>query len=222
MLSWLAGIAAVGAVLMTVRWYAGGRRDSLGRAIRFPTISVTLLLVLAGVAAYPGIARHREERRLAAAASVIAGAPIKVVCQTLSGAFVDAGAEAGFVRWGPDGVPERIAHLKWEQCGLLRAYLRSDKRHPTREQLQAVHLLTHEAVHTSGVKSEPVTECKAVQRDAQMARLLGASEDEAKALAWIYWRTVYPEMPDDYRDPDCGPGGALDEALSTSPWVAGA
>ena len=69
---------------------------------------------------------------------------------------------------------------------------------PSIEQLEAVHVLTHEAVHTSGVKSESLTECKAVQRDAQMARLLGASDAEAKALAWIYWRTIYPQMPDDY------------------------
>jgi hypothetical protein len=222
MLSWLAAAAVAGAFAFTARWYLGGRLDSLGRAIRFPTVSVVLLVILASVAAYPGIARHREEKRLARAASVIAGAPVKVVCQTLSGAFVDAGAEAGYVRWGADGVPEHIAHIKWEQCGLLRKYLRSSKRHPSVEQLEAVHVLTHEAVHTSGVKSESLTECKAVQRDAQMARLLGASDAEAKALAWIYWRTIYPQMPDDYRDAGCAPGGALDEALPTSPWVAGA
>jgi hypothetical protein len=222
MLSWLAAAAVIGALVLTARWYLGGRHDALGRPIAFPTLSVALLAVLACVAAYPGIARHREEQRLARAASVIAGAPVKVVCQTLSGAFVDAGAEAGYVRWGADGVPEHIAHIKWEQCGLLRKYLRSSKRHPSIEQLEAVHVLTHEAVHTSGVKSESVTECKAVQRDAQMARLLGASDAEAKALAWIYWRTIYPQMPDDYRDAGCGPGGALDEALPTSPWVAGA
>lgn len=60
-----------------------------------------------------------------------------------------------------------------------------------------------------------------MQRDAQTARLLGASEPAAKALAWLYWRTVYPQMPDDYRDAGCAPGGTLDEKLPTSPWVAG-
>lgn len=88
-------------------------------------------------------------------------------------------------------------------------------------QLQAVHVLTHEAVHTGGEKSESRTECMAVQRDADTARLLGASDPAAKALAWVYWKTVYPSMPDDYRDAGCGPGGGLDESLPTSPWVAG-
>lgn len=221
MLTWLAALAALGATALATRWYVGGRRDALGRPVRFPTASVVLLLLLACVAAYPAVNRRREEHRLAAAASVIAGARVRVVCQTLGGAFVDAGAEAGYVRWGPDGVPEHVAHIKWEQCRDLRRYLRSDKRRPSGAQLVAVHVLTHEAVHTGGEKSESLTECKAVQRDGQVARLLGAPDVGAKRLAWLYWKTVYPQMPDDYRDAGCAPGGGLDEMLPSSPWVAG-
>ena len=222
MLTWLAVLALAAAVALAARWWAfGGRHDSLGRPVAFPTIAVSLLVVLSLAAAYPGFVRRREEHKLASVASVIAGAHVKVVCQTLSGAFVDAGAEAGYVRWGPDGVPEHTAHIKWEQCKELRRYLHSDKRHPSFAQLQAVHVLTHEAVHTSGEKVEAITECKAVQRDAQTARLLGAPDDGARALAWDYWKTVYPNMPDDYRDGACTPDGALDEKLPSSPWVAG-
>jgi hypothetical protein len=220
-LTWLAVLALLGAVALAGRWYAVGRRDALGRPLGFPTISVALLVVLAAVSAYPAFARHREERKLASVASTIAGVKVKVSCQTLGGAFVDAGAEAGYVRWGPDGVPEHTAHIMWEQCKELRRYLHSNKRRPTFAQLQAVHVLTHEAVHTGGEKVEAITECKAVQRDAQTAQLLGAPEDGARALAWLYWKTVYPNMPDDYRDSGCAQGGALDEALPTSPWIAG-
>ena len=221
MLTWLAALALLGALGLTARWYVNGRRDALGRAVAFPVISVVLLLLASAAAAYPGVVRHREERKLAQVASAIAGVKVKVVCQTLGGAFVDAGAEAGYVRWGPDGEPEHIAHIKWEQCKELRRYLHSGRHHPGFAKLEAVHVLTHEAVHTSGEKSESVTECKAVQRDAHTARLLGASDNDARALAWLYWRTVYPNMPDDYRDAGCGPGGRLDEELPTSPWVAG-
>jgi hypothetical protein len=221
MLTWLAALSLLGAIAVSASWYAFGRHDSIGRPVGFPTISVCLLVLVSAASAYPGFARHREERKLASVASQIAGVKVTVRCQTLSGAFVDAGAEAGYVRWGPDGVPEHIAHIKWDQCKELRRYLHSGKRHPTANQLQAVHVLTHEAVHTSGEKSESRTECKAVQRDAQTARLLGAPDDGARALAWLYWKTVYPYMPDDYRDAACAPGGTLDEALPTSPWVAG-
>jgi hypothetical protein len=220
-LTWLAAFALLGAGALSVRWFFFGRRDALGRSLRFPVVSVALLVLLSGVAAYPAFVRHREESKLATVASAIAGVKVRVVCQTLGGAFVDAGAEAGYVRWGPDGVPEHIAHIKWEQCKELRRYLHSGRHHPSFAKLAAVHVLTHEAVHTSGEKVEARTECKAIQRDAQTARLLGASEDDARALAWLYWRTVYPNMPDDYRDAACRPGGALDEALPTSPWVAG-
>jgi hypothetical protein len=221
MLTWLALIAFLGAAALSLRWYVGGRRDSLGRPVAFPTISVALLGVLACVAAYPAYARHREESRLAKAASAIAGVKVTVVCQTLSGAFVDVGAEAGYVKWTADGTPEHVAHIKWDQCKDLRHYLGSGKRHPSRADLIAVHVLTHEAVHTGGEKDEARTECKAVQRDAEMARLLGAPDAGARALAWMYWKTIYPNMPDDYRNGGCAPGGALDEALPTSPWLAG-
>ena len=47
----------------------------------------------------------------------------------------------------------------------------------------AVHTLTHESIHMSGVTSESATECLAVQRDAEMARLLGAPRTAASELA---------------------------------------
>jgi len=30
----------------------------------------------------------------------------------------------------------------------------------------------------------------------------------------------YPQMPDDYRSADCGPGAAMDEQLATAPWAS--
>ena len=105
------------------------------------------------------------------------------------------------------------------QCRDLAAYLRSDKRRPTRDQV-AVHVLTHEAMHLSGRLDEPAAECAAVQRDAHTARLLGAPADAAAGLAASYWRTIYPRMPDGYRSPECRPGGAMDERLADAPWFA--
>ena len=220
-LSIVAVAAAAGAVFCTLRWVFG-RRDSIGRPNGFPKITLGLLLVLAVAAAYPGLARRHQEALLGTAASVIAGADVQVKCQTMGGAAVDAGAEAGYVKWGPDGVPEHVAHIKWEQCKVLRGYQRSDKQDPKEREYIAVHVLTHEAVHTSGVKSEALTECMAVQRDAAMAKLLGASDIDARKLAWLYWKLIYPNMPDEYRDAGCTLGGTLDEKLTTSPWVAGA
>ena len=60
----------------------------------------------------------------------------------------------------------------------------------------------------------------AVQRDAHTARLLGAGDAAAGALAAAYWRNVYPLMPDGYQSPDCRAGGPMDERLADAPWLA--
>jgi hypothetical protein len=60
-----------------------------------------------------------------------------------------------------------------------------------------------------------------MQRDAWAAALLGASPQEAVDLARSYWRTIYPQMPDDYSSGQCAPGQPLDEHLTNAPWSAG-
>ena len=205
--------AAVGAVRWLLR-----RHDSLGRARPFPWISIGLL-VLVGVAGItPLVLRLRLEARLEDAASVVAGARVEVHCQALGEAFVDAGVELGYVAFGPDGVPERSTLIKRQQCRDLSSFVRGGHTDFTHEQVVAVHTLTHEAIHMSGVANEAQTECLAVQRDAEMARLLGAAPDAAQALAAHYWRVVYPRMPDGYRSDECKAGGALDANLPDAPW----
>jgi hypothetical protein len=168
------------------------------------------------------VLRARQERHLAGAASVLAGARVAVRCQSLGGAVVDAGPELGYVRWRADGTPEPWTLIKRDQCRHLAAYVRSGKRRPSRDQVVAVHVLTHEAMHLAGRLGEAEAECAAVQRDAHTARLLGADPADAAALAAAYWADVYPLMPDGYRSPECRPGGALDERLTDAPWLASA
>ena len=219
MLTWFAAALAVAAVAVAVHWWLR-RVDELGRRQRFPWVSVALLAALAVAAAVPGVARVRQERRLGGAASVLAGARVAVRCQSLGGAFVDGGPELGYVRWRPDGTPETWALLKRDQCRQLAAYLRSDRHRPGRDQVVAVHVLTHEAMHLAGRLDEAAAECAAVQRDAETARLLGSRPADAARLAATYWRDLYPLLPDGYRSPECRQGGALDEHLADAPWLA--
>jgi hypothetical protein len=216
--SWVALALAGAAAVVAARWYAG-RVDELGRRREFPLVSVVLLAVLAVGAATPGMLRARQERRLAGVASELAGRPVAVRCQAFGGAFVDAGVELGYVRWRADGSPEDWTLLKRDACRDLAAYVRAGGRRPSRAQVVAVHVLTHEAMHLAGHTDESVAECAAVQRDARTARLLGAPAGEALALAVAYWRTVYPRMPDGYRSSACRPGGAMDEHLPDAPWT---
>ena len=217
-LTWT-GVALLGAAGgVAIRWVSA-RTDSLGRPRPFPYVSVVAFSLLGLMAIAPFVLRVRLEGRLAAAASELVGAGVEVRCQSFGGAFVDAGTDLGYVAYGADGVPERRTLIKREQCGDLSDYLRSDKEHPTSEQIIAVHVLTHEAVHMSGVRSEAETECEAVQRNAQMAQLLGASREAAARLSVAYWREVYPRMPDAYRSEECTLGGALDAGRSDAPWM---
>jgi hypothetical protein len=218
-LSWLSLGLVVSALAVGAHWLAR-RVDAIGRPRAFPWVSVVLLAVLAGGSAVPGLLSSLRERHLAKVATTLVGAPAGVHCQSLGEAFVDAGIELGYVRYRPDGTPEHTTLIKRDQCRDLGAYQRSDKHDPSRAQVVAVHVLTHEAMHMAGIVEEAKAECAAVQRDALTARLLGASTADSRLLAARYWQTVYPSMPEGYKTPECGPGRSLDEGGADAPWAA--
>ena len=218
MLTWLAGASLVAAVVATTRWWLR-RVDSLGRARPFPVFSVALLAV-AGVGLLVPVIRHGQlEDRLDTAASALVGAPVQVHCQTAGKQFIDTGVELGYVRYGPDGVPERETLIKRRQCRDLAHYLGSSRERPSEAEVVAVHVLTHEAMHMSGVTDEARAECLAVQSDARTARLLGASPEAATRLARFYWGVVYPRMPERYVSAECRAGGELDVFSPDAPWL---
>lgn len=204
----------------SARWVTR-RYDALGRRRPFPRVTVAVALVLAAACAVPLWQHDRLEHRLAGAASSLAGARVSVHCQTASETFVQAGGDLGYVRWGPDGVPEHATVLSYETCRDLRRWLASSKRDPSLDEVVAVHVLTHESMHMAGIKNEAHAECAAVQRDVRTALALGATPPQADALARRYWTEVYPRMRDEYRD-GCGAGGVYDEHLAHAPWDVGA
>jgi hypothetical protein len=219
-LTWFAlGLLAV-ALVLSGRWLLRPR-DSLGREKAFPLISVLVLAALGMGLLVPVVRHHRLEGRLTDVASALVGSPSVVHCQTAGRELMDLGSELGYVKWGPQGVPEHETLIKRAPCNHLGAYVRGDHAHPSQDEIIAVHVLSHESRHMAGTTNEAVTECQAMQRDAWTAKLLGASPAEALALAQRYWLTVYPQMPDDYRTGECLPGGPLDEHLVDAPWAPG-
>lgn len=220
MLLILAVAALFAAIALGVRWSLN-RVDTLGRPRHFPVIGISLLATLALILAWPTFARHREEAKLGKVASVLVGAPATVHCQTFGQTFTDTSGDLGYVKFGPDGVPERHTSIMRGPCAEIKAYYNGDQEHPTLDEIIAVHVLTHESMHMRGQPVEALTECEAVQRDALTAQLLGASPLEAIELARAYWLRVYPDMPDAYRTGDCSPDGPLDEHLPDPPWSRG-
>jgi hypothetical protein len=217
-LTWVAMALLAAALLLTVRW-AARRRDALGRPHRFPLVSVLLLVALGAGLLVPVIRHHRLQGRLSDVSSTLAGSRVVVHCQTAGQEFVDAGAELGYVRYGADGVPEHATLIKRAQCADLSSYLRSDHDRPPRDEIIAVHVLSHEARHMAGTTDEARAECEAMQRDAATAALLGADPHQAWELARSYWRDTYPQMSEGYVTGDCKAGGRLDEQLDAAPWA---
>ena len=199
-LHWVGITLLLGAVAFLVRWFVDGRK---GLEPAFPRAEVVALVVVGLVAMAPWLLRMRLEGRLAEAASKVSGRPVQVQCQSFAAAFFDATANLGYVPYTADGDAIPTTLIKRNQCRDLARYLSSDKENPTRAQIVAVHVLTHEVMHMAGVTSEAEAECMAVRHDAEMAARLGASERAADELALSYWREVYPHMPDEYRSSEC-------------------
>jgi hypothetical protein len=218
MLTWIASASLLAAVVTATRWWLR-RVDALGRARPFPVFSVVILAIMGVCLFVPGIRQHQLEGRLAGVSSQLAGFPVVVDCQSAGQEFIDAGAELGYVRYGQDGVPERATLIKRAQCKDLSRYLSSSRDHPDVGQVLAVHVLTHEAMHMSGITDEARAECLAMQRNALTARLLGASPEAAANLARRYWREFYPRMTERYKSAECRPGGQLDQASPDAPWL---
>ena len=172
MLDALAQILLCGAFALAFRW-GMHRTDALGRAEPVPRCC-------ARAPARPCAAGRPAGCRAPSRATPprlgrleLIGTQVSVHCQTAGEAFVDAGWELGFVKYDSEGVPEHKTLIKQGPCHDLRAYLHSSKAHPNANQILAVHILTHESMHMSGITTEaPRGVCRrpAGRQDGRAAR----------------------------------------------------
>ena len=79
-------------------------------------------------------------------------------------------------------------------------------------------MLAHETWHLHGIGIEAQTECYALQTTARAAELFGASPAAAQATANYALRSLYPNLPDEYRQGACGNGGPLDLRPTDPNW----
>ena len=61
-----------------------------------------------------------------------------------------------------------------------------------------------------GYRVEAFAECWAMQAADDVARAIGASPTDARALGRLYWERVFPELPSELRSSECRPGGQFD------------
>ena len=182
------------------------------------------LAALAALGVYlgPHRALQADEAELARIATVIAGRDVRISCPGTLASLTEASAQDGSVLFSSEGRPADEAELSGGTCSRLRSFLHGDvggleclSKHgacpaDVREAAIAVNVLSHEAWHLAGVRDEAVTQCYALQTNAETAIRLGADPDGAQALASYIGREVQPVLPADYRSSDCYDGGPLD------------
>jgi hypothetical protein len=173
---------------------------------------------------------EQDEARLARAAASIAGRDIGIACPGTLATLTEVSAQDGSVAFSPDGRPADEARLSGDTCRTLRRFLhgrftglRCLSHHGAcpleiREAAIAVNVLSHEAWHLAGVRDEAATQCYALQSNADTALRLGASEDDARAIAGFILREVQPALPADYRSRACFDGGPLDLQPDRRSW----
>ena len=203
-------VIVLGAVALGSLAWKHHRGDRRPKAL----IAGAVLLVALGFLEYRA---QSAEARFGEAVSKVAHRNVAVRCQGMFGKLIDIGQELGTVQFNAEGDPAGKTDIKRDACNWLKAYEKGDKR-VTMNAALGVHTLAHEAIHLRGWTDEALAECYGVQYTADVARTLGATSTQAQRLAEFYWRMVYPEMPDEYRTPDCVDGGRLDLHKDSDVW----
>ena len=156
--------------------------------------------------------RKGDEAALARIAGVIAGREVRISCPGTLAAITEIAAQDGTVALRlPTGRPADETKLSNDTCARLRALpARQDasstacaRRRTARARCEqtaiAVNVLSHEAWHLAGVREEAIAQCYALQTNATRRVRLGATPDDAEAVASFVLRDVQPALPSDYQ-----------------------
>ncbi len=174
------------------------------------------VIALAGACLWPPLSNWRFESKMASVATRLAdGRRAPVHCNTAVDMIFSP------VQLNPGYTHFETGEISFQKhaCSDMRRYLRAPQEADLGA-LNALNLITHEAMHVRGERRESVTECQAVQRNFRAAVLLGVPEPIARRNAADIYLKLYPlRSGSEYFSVDCAPGKALDEHLSDSTWV---
>jgi hypothetical protein len=205
---WLGGAVAIGAVFLLQQHVPGlgSDRISLNPQREWDRAKV------------PHGSPTALERRLGEVAALAAGRSVQVRCEDFSdGTPVEPGGVVQFR--GTE--PAEFARIRPDVCTDLSRFPGSTlgasaclRRHACDTGVfaasQAITVLAHESRHLSGIRDEAVTQCYGMQSVPRLARALGATPQDAQALAVLEYVVGYRRMPPGYRSAECRPHGKLD------------
>ncbi len=175
------------------------------------------------------------DHRLSRVASELAGRPVSVDCPGFLRGLIDISGHGGSVAFDANGKPSSTTHLETSVCHDLSAYGVTRKRAdfvcvfgatpcPSKVEraVYAALVLSHEAQHLRGVRSENEAQCYAIQTLARVAERLGSPGAEARAVAAHFLAVQQPRMPTDYSlSSECVDGGSLDLNPQSTGWPTG-
>jgi hypothetical protein len=175
------------------------------------TVLTVLLHHGAAAAAKPG------DARLSGIASELARRHVTIRCEGPSGALTGAKGESGRTEF-IEGKPVSVSYLQEGICQTLHGYSRDLAAGaacllPCQSPLEiawSLNTLAHESYHLAGVRNEARTECYALQAIDFVARRLGASPEQGRALASFSFDQLLERMPPEYSSPECHDGGRFD------------
>jgi hypothetical protein len=168
---------------------------------KFPIISVSLCAVLLAFLGWQEMRwQFVQTEGSRAVRSVSLNKEGTLRCQRFSEAFFDINtSRAGMV----SSARPNEAVVNYEQCLDLMDWMSGDKKSATPKQVQALHVLTHEAVHVSKEYNEAVTECTAMNRDYLTVQALGGSKELMSTMPQQYYKEFFPRMSSEYTLPGC-------------------
>lgn len=200
-------------------------------------VRVLLVLLILGTIAV-GWQIRRElalDHKLGGIAGEVAGRSVEVDCPGFLGRLVDIRGNGGSVRFDANGKPSDTTELESSVCSALSDY--SDTRKSSdyacvfgtspcttrvEKAVYAALVLSHEAQHLRGVRSERDAQCYAIQMVPLVAERLGSPPPEAKAVAAHFLAVQQPRMTQNYQLPEeCKDGGELDLHPDSSIWPSG-
>jgi hypothetical protein len=176
-------------------------------------LTVLTVLLHHGAAA----AAKPADARLSTIASELARRHVTIRCEGQSGALTGARGESGRTEFiGSE--PVSVSYLQEGVCQTLHAYAGESTAGdacllPCRRPLEvawSLNTLAHESYHLAGVRNEAQTECYALQAIGFVARRLGASPEQARALGVFSFDQLPGRMPPEYSSPECRDGGRFD------------
>ena len=197
------------------------------RVIALGLAAIPLAFLLAHHSAAPAQPIGHTDLRLSSIATELAQRPVQIHCRPNLGRLVSRTGESGSVGFDTRGRPADFAEVADGICSTLHAYSRATHAGdhcllPCQtvpfDVAWSMNTLAHESYHLAGIRNEAQTQCYATQAVDFVARRLGASPDQARALALLAATRILASMPPEYSSPKCRDGGPYDLHPFSSDW----